>query len=69
MSVNLSKSFRDNHVIKDLNISIIEGKTYILKGENGSGKSTFIKLLIDFYKPTKGVINRYYKDLRYARTS
>lgn len=64
--VNLSKSFRDNHVIKDLNISIIEGTTYILKGENGSGKSTFIKLLIDLYKPTKGVINRYYKDLRYV---
>lgn len=64
--INIEKSFKDNRVIKDLSISIEIHKTYILIGENGSGKSTFIKLLIDLYKPTKGVIKRYYKDLRYV---
>lgn len=63
---NLSKSFLDNHVIKGLTIEIEAEKTYVLKGENGSGKSTFIKLLIDLYKPSSGTINRYYKDLRYV---
>lgn len=64
--IKVSKSFKENHVIKELSISIKNNKTYLLLGENGSGKSTFMKLLIDLYKPTKGIIKRHFKDLRYV---
>lgn len=63
---DVSKSFFNNHVIKQMSITIEKNKTYLLKGENGSGKSTFLKLIIDLYKPNHGLINRYYKDLRYV---
>lgn len=64
--LSVSKIFNNNIVIKNLSIKLKSNETYILKGENGSGKSTFIKLIIDVYKPTSGTIIRQYKDIRYV---
>ncbi|HCW53797.1 MAG TPA: hypothetical protein DG753_08695 [Clostridium sp.] len=45
-----------DYVIKDLNMTFdINGRMAVV-GRNGSGKSTFIKLLCKLYKPTKGEI-------------
>lgn len=64
--LNLNKRFKDVEVIKNLNLKIETGKIYFLIGENGSGKSTFLKLLVGLYKPTKGLIKRYYNDFSYV---
>lgn len=42
--------------LKDINISIKKGEKIALVGHNGSGKTTFIKLLLRLYDPTEGEI-------------
>ena len=54
---NLTKKFKENTVIDDVNISFESGKIYGLIGKNGSGKSLFLKLLCGFYFPTSGTIS------------
>lgn len=44
------------YALKDINIKISGGKQLAVVGENGSGKTTFIKLLCRLYKPTSGKI-------------
>lgn len=46
------------HAVKDLTIRIPRGASVGLIGRNGSGKSTFLKLLTGIYKPDAGVIRR-----------
>ncbi|MBK8033799.1 MAG: ABC transporter ATP-binding protein [Chloroflexi bacterium] len=43
-------------ILRDLNLSIPQGKSVALVGENGAGKSTIVKLLARLYEPTEGVI-------------
>lgn len=45
----------DKYALKNVNIKITNKKISLV-GENGSGKSTFIKLLMKLYKPTNGKI-------------
>lgn len=46
----------DNYVIKDLNLSFVIGEKMAIVGKNGSGKTTFIKLLCRLYDVTEGCI-------------
>lgn len=46
----------ENYVLKNINVHFDTSKTVCLVGENGSGKSTFVKLLLRIYDPTKGRI-------------
>ena len=46
----------DRYVLKNINIKIKAGERLSIVGYNGAGKSTFIKLLCRFYKPTEGKI-------------
>lgn len=46
----------DDYVIKNLSLKIYPHTKIAIIGENGAGKSTFIKLLSRMYKPTKGTI-------------
>ncbi len=41
-------------VLEDINLSIKKGSTFGLIGNNGSGKSTILKLIAGIYKPDKG---------------
>ena len=43
-------------VLRDLNLTIPEGKVTAIVGPSGSGKTTLMKLLLRFYAPTTGVI-------------
>jgi ABC-type multidrug transport system fused ATPase/permease subunit len=43
-------------VLKDVNIKISKGQTIGIIGESGSGKSTFVDLLIGLHEPTSGEI-------------
>jgi zinc transport system ATP-binding protein len=53
---NLSLSYDSKEVIQNLNIEIKKGDYMCIIGENGSGKSTFIKALLKLIKPTSGKI-------------
>ena len=53
---NLSKSFDNKTVLKDINLVIEPGKIVGLLGKNGVGKTTLIKLINDLLYPTSGEI-------------
>ena len=41
-------------VLRQINLNIADGETIAIVGENGTGKSTFVKLLLGLYCPTEG---------------
>lgn len=47
-------AFNDKTVIKKLNFEVKKGEIFGLLGSNGSGKTTTIRTLLNFYKPTGG---------------
>lgn len=51
-------------VLKDVNLKFKVGEKLAIVGENGSGKSTFIKLLCRLYDPTEGEIRLNGIDIR-----
>lgn len=53
---NLYKKIKDNVIINDLNMNVKKGEIYGLLGQNGSGKTTTLKLIVNLLKPTSGVI-------------
>lgn len=53
---NLSKSYDDKEVLKEVNLKISCGKIIGLLGKNGAGKTTLIKLINDLLTPTNGEI-------------
>ena len=46
----------DKYALKDVNITIRSGQKLSIVGENGAGKTTFVKLLTRLYEPTEGKI-------------
>lgn len=44
------------YALKDVNVKLNAGEKLAMVGENGSGKTTFIKLLCRLYDPTEGTI-------------
>ncbi len=60
---NLSKSFGNTQVLKDINIELEEGEILTILGSSGSGKSTILNLIAGFEKPDSGVINLYEEDV------
>lgn len=47
---------QDEYSLRNINISIMKGEKLSIVGENGAGKTTFIKLLMRLYDPTIGSI-------------
>lgn len=54
---NIDKKFGPNHVMKDLSVEFNKGDVVAIQGANGSGKTTFLRLLLGFYKPDIGSVN------------
>jgi ABC-type multidrug transport system fused ATPase/permease subunit len=46
----------DQHILKDLTFSLIQGETIAIVGHSGSGKSTIAQLLMRFYDTDSGTI-------------
>ena len=53
---DLNKSFDNKKILKDINLTISNGKIVGLLGKNGAGKTTLIKLINDLLTPTSGEI-------------
>ena len=53
---NLHKSFGDNQVLRGINLNIEKGKTTVIIGASGCGKSVLLKHIIGLLKPDEGEI-------------
>ena len=54
--INVNKSYGSKKVLKDINLSVENGKIIGLLGKNGTGKSTLIKLINDLLTLDSGKI-------------
>ncbi len=46
----------DQHVLKDINLTVNPGETVAVVGSTGAGKTTLVSLLARFYDPSEGAI-------------
>ena len=53
---NISKSFGNNTVIDDVSFVFEQGKTNLIIGESGSGKTTIMKLMVGLHEVDSGEI-------------
>ncbi len=53
---NLHKSFGDAHILKGISTSFEKGKTSLVIGQSGSGKTVFLKCLLGLFSPEEGAI-------------
>lgn len=62
---NVSFSYPDSNILKDVNIELKDGEFIGILGPNGGGKSTFLKLTLGLLKPTSGKISVTSKNISY----
>lgn len=55
-NVSFKYKDRDSYILKNVNLKINKSDKFLIYGETGSGKSTFIELLLGLLKPTTGSI-------------
>jgi len=53
---NLYKSFEGKEVLKDISITFEDGKTNLIIGQSGSGKTVLMKNLVGLLDPTSGQV-------------
>ena len=54
---DVKKSFGSNHVLRGINLSIEKGKSLVVIGGSGTGKSVMIKSVLGIVHPDSGSIN------------
>jgi len=60
----IAKTFRNNTLLADLSFGVEKGTTFVIIGENGSGKSTILKMLIGLIEKDKGMAYIHGKDIQ-----
>lgn len=55
-TVDIEKSFGDNHVLKGITTEFYAGKPNLIIGSSGAGKTVLLKLLIGLFKPSSGSV-------------
>lgn len=66
---NLEKSFGDVQILKGISTTFEKGKTNLIIGQSGSGKTVFLKCLLGLFVPDSGTISydgKIYSELSYS---
>lgn len=53
---NISKSFEDKKVLQDVSATMLAGKTNLIIGTSGSGKTVLMKLMVGLMTPDQGSV-------------
>ncbi len=65
--IDVRKEFGGQEVLKGVNLSIYEGKTTVIVGESGKGKSLILKHILGLIKPDSGKVLVFGKDMNAIR--
>ncbi|MGE5707877.1 MAG: ABC transporter ATP-binding protein, partial [Bacteroidota bacterium] len=63
-TVGLTKAFSPTQGVFDLSLEVEEGQIFGFLGPNGSGKTTTIRLLLDYLRPDRGTASIFGLDCR-----
>lgn len=61
--IDIKKSYGSQQVLRGVNLPIMEGKTTVIVGGSGTGKSQIIKHILGLIKPDSGQVMVYGKDI------
>ena len=64
---NIHKSFGEAHILKGVSACFDTGKTNLIIGQSGSGKTVFLKCLLGLFTPEEGSIS--YEGKKYTELS
>lgn len=53
---SIYKSFEDKNVLEDISFTFENGKTNLIIGQSGSGKTVLMKCLVGLLAPNKGEV-------------
>ena len=53
---SLYKSFEGKTVLEDINFTFENGKTNLIIGQSGSGKTVLMKCIVGLYTPERGEV-------------
>lgn len=53
---NISKSFGDRQVLENISVTLEQGKTNLIIGQSGMGKTVLLKCLVGLLKPDEGMV-------------
>ena len=53
---SICKSFEGRTVLEDINFSFDNGKTNLIIGQSGSGKTVLMKCIVGLFRPTSGEV-------------
>lgn len=63
---NITKAFGDNVVLNDINATFERGKTNLIIGQSGSGKTVLMKICIGLFEPDNGSVT--FDDRQFSNT-
>ncbi len=65
--VGVEKRFGRQTVLRDVNLSVVSGKTTVIVGASGEGKSVIIKHMLGLVRPERGEVRVFGSNLARAR--
>jgi phospholipid/cholesterol/gamma-HCH transport system ATP-binding protein len=62
---HIFKSFGEQEVLKDINLTFEAGQTSLIIGRSGAGKTVLLKILVGLYGPSSGIV--WYDDVNFTQ--